>query len=45
MPPSMMSYNSKHSKTFSNEREGKKENDEDNGCEAVDGGGSMMVIT
>jgi len=30
----MMSYNSKHSKTFSNEREGKKENDEDDGCES-----------
>lgn len=34
MPPSMMSYNSKHSKIFSNEREGRKENDRDDGCES-----------
>lgn len=31
MPPSLMSYNSKHSKILSSEREEKKENDEDDG--------------
>lgn len=34
MPPSLMSYNSKHSKILSSEREEKKENDEDDGYES-----------
>lgn len=34
MPPSLMSYNSKHSKILSSEREEKKENDEDDAYES-----------
>lgn len=44
MPPSMMSYNSKHSK-YSVMRRGRKRMIRMMAVKAMDGGGSVMVIT